>query len=53
MGSYPKKGLKKPHIRPLPLYEPYMNLIWGYPPSNYPPETVPDLKGLHTSTPGG
>ena len=23
------RGLYKPHIGPLPLYEPYMSLIWG------------------------
>ena len=39
------RGLYKPHIGPLPLYEPYMNLIWGYPPSNYTPETVPETQG--------
>ena len=38
----PLRGLYKPHIGPLPLYEPYMSLIRGYPPDNYPPETVPD-----------
>ena len=37
------RGLYKPHIGPLPFYEPYMSLIWGYPPGSYPPETVPDL----------
>ena len=36
------RGLYKPHIGPLPFYEPYMSLIWGYPPGNYPPETVPE-----------
>ena len=39
------RGLYKPHIGPLPLYEPYMNLIWGYPPSNNPPETVLAYRG--------
>ena len=37
------RGLYKPHIGPLPLYEPYMSLIWGYPPGNYPPEAVPEV----------
>ena len=36
VGSYPYK-------RPIPLYEPYMSLTWGYPPGNYLPETVPDM----------
>ena len=36
------RGLYKPHIGPLPLYEPCMSLIWGYPPGNYSRETVPD-----------
>ena len=40
------RGLYKPHKGPLPLYEPYMSLIWGYPPGNYPPETVPDITAI-------
>ena len=46
------RGLYKPHIGPLPLYEPYISLIWGYPPGNYPPETVPDQDYVETVYPG-
>ena len=46
------RGLYKPHIGPLPLYEPYMSHLWGYPPGNYPPETVPE-NTVAAKIPGG